>query len=547
MKLRRTTSMILTVVMALLSFNICHAMPGEDLEYQVDGGYLYYHAATQSIVFADSAITKVDIPASIGKNKVTGIGRAFISHPQLKSVSIPETIETIDHAAFANCRSLTSITVSGNNPNYCSVDGALLNKSKTELIAVPGALESFTIPETVRTIGSYAFDGCDALTEISIPESVTSIGDDTFADCGSLSKMTIPSHVTSVGESAFAKCTSLKELTIENGLTSIGPSAFFNCASLESITIPESVTAIGEDAFLECTALKSINVESGNTKYSSADGALFNKDQTELVSVPNGLSEYTVPSSVRTIGTGAFSACKKLTQIIIPEGVTAIADNAFLDCAGLKSITIPESVVSIGPSAFKGCSTDNLVFTVKQGSFADSWAAGQGFKVSYNGSAAENNTAPEETPAAAGTPAASGISSEVKVAIGSNIITIGDKTYETDAAPYIQKTSSSTLVPLRFVSLAVAGGSLDNADSSDIVNWDAATKTATVTAGNKVVKFTSGSNTMILGNESVSMNNGVVAEITNGRMYVPFRALGEALGVEVDWNQETKEAIYKAG
>lgn len=135
--------------------------------------------------------------------------------------------------------------------------------------------------------------------------------------------------------------------------------------------------------------------------------------------------------------------------------------------------------------------------------------------------------------------------SEVKVTIGSSIVSINGTDYNIDAAPYIQAESNSTLVPLRFVALAIAGGDVSNADNSENISWDAETKTATVTAGSKVIKFTAGSDTMIVDGKSIVMENGVKAEITDGRMYVPFRALGNALGVNVDWDADTKTAIYK--
>ncbi len=132
----------------------------------------------------------------------------------------------------------------------------------------------------------------------------------------------------------------------------------------------------------------------------------------------------------------------------------------------------------------------------------------------------------------------------IKLTIGSNIVRIGDKELEMDAKPYIQSQSSSTLVPLRFASVAILGGDASNSDSSDLIEWDPEKKSATIHLPQKDVTFTADSSEIIIDSEAVEMDYGVKAEITEGRMYIPFRALGNALGVAVDWDAESKTAIY---
>lgn len=136
------------------------------------------------------------------------------------------------------------------------------------------------------------------------------------------------------------------------------------------------------------------------------------------------------------------------------------------------------------------------------------------------------------------------ISDDVKVTIGIKSVVIGNESYEIDAAPYIQASSNSTLVPLRFVALAIAGGDVENADSSNSIKWDAVTKTASITYGGSIIEFAAGSDTMLIDGRAQTMDNGVKAEITDGRMFVPFRALGNALGVDVEWNAASRTATY---
>ncbi len=132
----------------------------------------------------------------------------------------------------------------------------------------------------------------------------------------------------------------------------------------------------------------------------------------------------------------------------------------------------------------------------------------------------------------------------VAVQVGSRDIKVNDSTYTMDVAPYIQTSSNSTMVPLRFVSIALSGESVANADSSDLIVWDAAAKTATITAGNNTIVFTAGSGTYTANGITLNISNQAVAEIVDGRMFVPFRTIGEALGAEVSWDANTKTAMY---
>lgn len=124
-------------------------------------------------------------------------------------------------------------------------------------------------------------------------------------------------------------------------------------------------------------------------------------------------------------------------------------------------------------------------------------------------------------------------SKNVSVKIGSEYIEINGTKVKIDAPSYIQIKSQSTLVPLRAVS-EVFGD----------VDWVAETKTAIVKYNGNVVEFTANSDTMKINGRETQMKNGVTAEITSSRMFVPFRALGEALGLDVDWIADSKTAIY---
>lgn len=138
----------------------------------------------------------------------------------------------------------------------------------------------------------------------------------------------------------------------------------------------------------------------------------------------------------------------------------------------------------------------------------------------------------------------------VKVSVGEKTVLVGDKAIDMDVAPYIQASSNSTMVPLRFVSVAlgVDSANVSNPDESNKVTWDANSKTTTIYygagTGQKIIQFQAGSNIMVVDGTRIPMEYGVKAEIKDGRMFVPFRALGQALGIAVTWDANTRTAIY---
>ena len=260
------------------------------------------------------------------------IGRsAFEGCSSLTSITIPDSVTSIGRSAFEGCSSLTNITVNSNNTAYSSKRGDLYNKDKTELLryAAGKTAASFVIPDSVTSIGGYAFEGCSSLTSITIPDGVTSIGGYAFYGCSSLTSITIPDSVTSIEAGAFVGCSSLTNIIIPDSVTSIELEVFSGCSSLTSIIIPDSVTSI------------------------------------EPV---------------------AFAGCSSLTSIIIPDSVASIGFNAFFRCSSLTSITIPRSVKEIGDSAFSSYWDDdakkyiNLPIIIKgyTGSYAETYAKKNG-------------------------------------------------------------------------------------------------------------------------------------------------------------------------
>jgi len=218
-------------------------------------------------------------------------------------------------------------------------------------------LSGIALPNSVTSIGQQAFSGCTRLSTISIPNSVTSIGNYAFNECTSLSTISIPNSVTSIGDNAFYGCSALTQITIPSSVTSIGPYAFMFCHSLAQVFIPASVNSIGNNPFYGCTGLIRINVDNSNSTYKSINGILFNNTETTLIAYPSGKSEseYTIPSSVTSIGEDAFFNCDRLTNVSITSSVTTIGNYAFDSCNRLTQIAIPSSVTYIGQGTFSTC------------------------------------------------------------------------------------------------------------------------------------------------------------------------------------------------
>ena len=260
-------------------------------------------------------LKNIEIPEGVTKID----GSAFIFCSSLEQIKLPQSLVSIGSGAFDNCTSLISvelpdnaiissdtfkecknlsdIVISDTNNNYIVKNGILYNKNMTRILCYPAEIKDteFSVPDTVKTIGDFAFYGAKVLESINIPDSVTNIGTDAFGECSGLKEAVIPDSVTTMGEAVFYKCTSLEKVKLSVNITSPNPAVFQYCSSLKEVVLPESMKFI----------------------------SFF-----------------------------MFSYCKEITNIVLPDKLNSILSSAFQNCDNLKNITVPKNVTTIQDYAF---------------------------------------------------------------------------------------------------------------------------------------------------------------------------------------------------
>ncbi|MBQ6265265.1 MAG: leucine-rich repeat domain-containing protein [Clostridia bacterium] len=264
-------------------------------------------------------------------NSVTSIGKAAFSNcTGLTSVTIGNSVTSIGNYAFYNCTGLTEI-------NYNAVNAADLTSSSEVFYNAGTAGEGInvTFGDSVEKIPAYLFYASNRpnIKSVTIGNSVTSIGDYAFSGCSRLTSVTIGNSVTSIGNSAFYNCTGLTSITIPDSVTSIGNKAFYCCTGLTSVTIGNSVTGIGDYAFYGCTGLTEINYNAKN----AAD--LFSESQVFMNAGSTGRRiDVTFGDGVENIPAYLFYNQPYVKTVTLTNSVKTIGRYAFQDSTGLTDI-----------------------------------------------------------------------------------------------------------------------------------------------------------------------------------------------------------------
>ncbi|MBR3818604.1 MAG: InlB B-repeat-containing protein [Clostridia bacterium] len=322
-------------------------------------GHLYYEIVNNEIHITgcqESFSGNLVIPEFIDNYPVVCIRslsdtKTGNSNFNIRTVTIPKTVDKIYEDAFSSCFGIEKVTVDKDNPYYFSDEnGILFNKDKTVLVYFPSNPSEnirhfYSVPSTVKTIGGYAFY-CSALHEVHLPETIETIAQRSFFACSELNSVNFPEN-----------------------LVTIGSEAFYECKGLTDIFIPSNVQSIGNLAFTKCNNIKTFTVDGANKFYLSSSGVLFDKNQTTLIQCPSKIAEiypektnFVVPFGVEEISNFAFDEFLDLSYIELPETLKTIGDCAFLNCRGIQEIIIPDAVNYIGSGAFAEC---HGLFSVK--------------------------------------------------------------------------------------------------------------------------------------------------------------------------------------
>ncbi len=303
---------------------------------------------------------------SLGNTITTINSSTFASCTGLSgTLTIPESVTTIEDNAFNNCNQLTAIVL-GNGVTKLGVHPFKDCSSVTEPVFsnhlfayMPpsyhpentNSLYTYTIPEGIKTIASYAFYQCAKLYAVNMPNQLQTIDSYAFHSCIELTSADIPESVTTLGEGIFRNCPKLGSAPIirdgvlihmpnsyiqnkcENGVYplpsdvyKIDSYAFLNCSSLTNVEIHDGLTEIGLDAFSGCT----------NLTQAIHNGTLF---AYMPPTYNNGEAyEYSIPEGISKIASHAFRNCVNLTKVTIGENVTSVGKEAFIGCSNLKSV-----------------------------------------------------------------------------------------------------------------------------------------------------------------------------------------------------------------
>ncbi len=269
-------------------------------------------------------------------------------------------------------------------PNY-----AFANSSFTEIV----------LPDTITTIGTYAFDGAANLTTVNLPQGLLSIGNYAFRDCVSLADVTLPEGIETLGTYLFQNCTSLTKINIPASLKAIPNYAFagtsltdlkipetlesigmyaYQSTKLGDVVIPATLTKLGEYAF-QLSTIKSVTFEGSTIEPVDTNGAPYTIaywfDQcAELKDVDfgprtviysrefqkSGIEEITIPATIQSFSGGyVFWECQNLTTVTFKsnpiDGSSSVPSYLFKDCTALTTVELPEDLVTIGSSMFENC------------------------------------------------------------------------------------------------------------------------------------------------------------------------------------------------
>ena len=312
-----------------------------------------------SVLYGCKKITDI----KLGSKAKTLNDYAFQGLENLESIDLGG-VTYLGYSLFSECTSLYSLTIpkTVTRCNSYSSYSYPLSESSIETVILEEGMENIpdyicagakelknvTIPEKLDNlegynIGNYAF-AYSGLEEITIPDTILTLGSNVFSGCEQLTKVNFSTDLTNIGSGDFSNCTSLKTFTIPNGVTTVGNSAFYGCKYLDTVTIGTKTETIGDSCFQDCIRLKTVNM--GKKVKTLGSSAFYNCISLSALDFAN----------VETIGSSVLYGCNKITSIKLSPNAKTLNDYAFQGLENLISIDLG-GVTYLGYSLFNECPT----------------------------------------------------------------------------------------------------------------------------------------------------------------------------------------------
>lgn len=422
---------------------------------------LYSYKKTTNVT-ANKTATATDAAGTTGTATEKGV---VVSYTDMGAISIPSGLTKLGTGAFAGCRSIgrfavpessayfTTYTWNPADPNRAQIkgktqgelliskDGKILYRmasfnyngkgpytfSPKLTVINPYACEQsgitweIRIPDSVKTIGDYAFYKCNNLGTVSFGDksklekigayafygcsnvnqvvfkgtTLKSIGTGAFQTCGNLHDIDIPEGVTKIANGTFDGCHNLNTIKLPNSLKNIGDNAFKNCTNIKKMVIPKNVSHISNNSF---AGAKQDGIDTSKNQYSqkfikaekpAAVGTKFKvgklrykitksdakKGTVTLYGAKKSVTKATIPATVMyqgykfkvtSIGNNAFKGCKKLKTVKLGKNVKSVGKSAFYGCKKLNSVSLDAKLTKIGDKAFAKCTAIKKLTIPKQ-------------------------------------------------------------------------------------------------------------------------------------------------------------------------------------
>lgn len=250
----------------------------------------------------DAAFATIDVAQISLPSTITYIGTScFYACRNLEYLKLGSAVDYIGHGAFSYCEKLNEIDYSGYEPKYKISDGIIYTTDMRNVVACLNPCGDIVVPEGIRSIDAFAFEGAVSMSSITLPTTLTYIGD-----------------------GAFCKCVSLTE-----------------------IFLPENLKEVGFNPFMYCSSLKSIKLHEYNPNFVCKKGYLLSPDRKEIISAMAVKGDIEIPSSVKTICEYAFCGNLSVNSVNLGNKLKTIGQGAFYGCRNLSFVGFNSSKVTL--------------------------------------------------------------------------------------------------------------------------------------------------------------------------------------------------------